>query len=257
MKILIIRHGDPNYAIDSLTEKGVREATLLAKYLKNRDIKAFYLSPLGRAQKTAGYTLEAMNRTGETMDWLREFPAQVRVWEDEGLKKGLPYSWDDGAEDEPRIAWDILPSYVTEHPDLLHPTQWHDSTICKHSQVNERYEDVAAGLDAVLARHGYVRQGVNNYKVEKGNHDTIVFFCHYGVQCVMLAHLFGISPFALWHSTVALPTSVTEINTEEREKGIACFRMSSFGDLSHLALGGEEPAFSARYCECFEDDTIH
>ena len=45
MKILIIRHGDPNYAIDSLTEKGVREATLLAKYLKNRDIKAFYLSP--------------------------------------------------------------------------------------------------------------------------------------------------------------------------------------------------------------------
>ena len=31
MKIIFIRHGDPDYVNDSLTEKGIREAKLLAK----------------------------------------------------------------------------------------------------------------------------------------------------------------------------------------------------------------------------------
>ena len=34
MRILIIRHGDPDYANDTLTEKGHREAKLLAEKLK-------------------------------------------------------------------------------------------------------------------------------------------------------------------------------------------------------------------------------
>jgi probable phosphoglycerate mutase len=33
MRILIIRHGDPYYPTDSLTEKGQREAELLSKKL--------------------------------------------------------------------------------------------------------------------------------------------------------------------------------------------------------------------------------
>lgn len=31
MRILLIRHGDPDYENDTLTEKGCREAELLAK----------------------------------------------------------------------------------------------------------------------------------------------------------------------------------------------------------------------------------
>ena len=34
MKLLLIRHGDPDYTIDSLTEKGHREAQLLAEKMK-------------------------------------------------------------------------------------------------------------------------------------------------------------------------------------------------------------------------------
>ena len=68
MKLMIIRHGDPNYAIDSLTPKGHKEAAALAEYMKNLDVTAFYVSPLGRAQHTADYTLQKMGRTAETMD---------------------------------------------------------------------------------------------------------------------------------------------------------------------------------------------
>ena len=45
--------------------------------------------------------------------------------------------------------------------------------------------------------------------------------------------------------------------TEERRKGIATFRVLSYGDTSHLYIHGEPPAFAARFCECYEDDTRH
>ena len=42
MKILIVRHGDPNYEIDGLTEKGQREVALLADRLGRENITAAY-----------------------------------------------------------------------------------------------------------------------------------------------------------------------------------------------------------------------
>ena len=83
--------------------------------------------------------------------------------------------------------------------------------------------------------------------------DTIALYCHFGVSCVMLSYLWGISPFSLWHSLMMAPTSVTELVTEEREKGKAYFRATRIGDVSHLYAGGEEPAFAGRYCETYDN----
>ncbi len=52
-------------------------------------------------------------------------------------------------------------------------------------------------------------------------------------------------------SDLSAPTGVTTVNTEERRQGIAGFRMSAYGDVSHLYAGGEEPSFAARFCETF------
>jgi len=57
----------------------------------------------------------------------------------------------------------------------------------------------------------------------------------------------------LWHGFCALPTSVTTLVTEERRKGIAYFRMLAFGDISHLYIAGEEPSFSGRFCETYDN----
>jgi len=56
----------------------------------------------------------------------------------------------------------------------------------------------------------------------------------------------------LWHGLCAAPASVTTVVTEERRKGIASFRMSAFGDISHLYAAGREPSFAARFCETFD-----
>lgn len=52
MKLVIVRHGDPDYSIDSLTEKGWKEVEYLSERLAKLDVKEFYVSPLGRARDT-------------------------------------------------------------------------------------------------------------------------------------------------------------------------------------------------------------
>jgi probable phosphoglycerate mutase len=52
MEIWIVRHADPDYENDSITEKGEREAKLLAERLLKQNFAAVYCSPMGRAQKT-------------------------------------------------------------------------------------------------------------------------------------------------------------------------------------------------------------
>ena len=57
MRIIFIRHGDPDYQNDSLTEKGIREAKLLSQRVAAwKDITDIYCSPLGRAKETASYS---------------------------------------------------------------------------------------------------------------------------------------------------------------------------------------------------------
>ena len=77
MRLMIVRHGDPDYSIDSLTPKGWKEAELLADRLCKLDVKAFYVSPLGRAKDTASFTLKRLEREAEEMKWMREFDAQI------------------------------------------------------------------------------------------------------------------------------------------------------------------------------------
>lgn len=240
MKLLIIRHGDPDYEHDSLTEKGRREAELLANRLVNEKIDYYYLSPLGRAQATAEYTLKAKNATGETCPWLREFHAPI-IDENTG---------------EERIPWDQLPACWTAKEDYYSKDLWHTVPAMDRANVIAEAERVYSGIDEILERHGYKREG-NIYRAVTPNRDTIALFCHFGVECVMLGHLLGISPVVLWHGLCAAPTSVTVLTTEERREGIAYFRMNAFGDTGHLYAGGEPPAFAARFCETFDSDERH
>ena len=64
MRLLIIRHGDPDYELDSLTEKGFREVELLSERLVKEKMDQIYVSTMGRAMKTAEPTLEKTGKTG-------------------------------------------------------------------------------------------------------------------------------------------------------------------------------------------------
>lgn len=240
MKILIVRHGEPDYIHDTLTKKGWQEAELLANRLAKLDIKDFYVSPLGRAKDTASLTLQKMGRETEICDWLKEFTPRIHRPDHEGMS----------------CTWDWLPEDWTTHPQFFDAEHWYDDPIMKAGHVKETYLEVTDQFTELLKEHGYVRKK-KVYKVINGNHDTIVLFCHFGVECVLLSCLLNVSPMILWHGFVAAPTSVTTICSEERREGIATFRISAFGDISHLYAGQEQPSFMARYCECYGDKTLH
>ncbi|SHO44301.1 histidine phosphatase family protein [Anaerocolumna xylanovorans] len=236
MKLIIIRHGDPDYSIDSLTEKGWREAKLLSDRIAAMNVKAFYISPLGRAKDTASVTLNKMSREGRVLPWLREFDAPIT----------------DEQTGEERVPWDWLPAEWTKIREYYDKDLWYKTPVMQEGHVFEEARKVHEGLDDLLKEHGYEREG-RLYRAVSPNNDTVVLFCHFGVECVMLEHLLGISPMILWHGFCAAPTSVTTLITEERRKGVAYFRMSSFGDISHLYAAGEEPAFMARFCETYDN----
>lgn len=236
MKLLIIRHADPDYSIDSLTPTGWKEAELLSHRISKLDVKAFYTSPLGRAKDTASLSLKKMNREATVCPWLREFDRAI----------ARPDS------DKLIIPWDWLPADWTAVPEHFDYQKWYTTDIMKDGHVKEEYDWVTSELDKLLAKHGYEREG-NYYHAVNANNDTIVLFCHFGLECVLLSHLLNISPMQLWHGMCAAPSSVTTLVTEERRKGIAYFRMSSFGDISHLYAGGEGPSFAARFCEAYDN----
>ncbi|MCD7834028.1 MAG: histidine phosphatase family protein [Lachnospiraceae bacterium] len=240
MKLILIRHGDPDYTIDSLTEKGWKEAEYLSERIAKLDVRDFYVSPLGRARDTASLTLKRMNRTATECAWLREFAPRINRPD---------------REDSP-VCWDWLPQDWVGDERFYRYDEWYEPSIMSEGKVGEEYRWVTENFDALLAKYGYVRDG-HIYRTEQGNNDTLVFFCHFGVTCVLIGHLIGVSPMALWHGLCSAPTSVSTIVTEERRKGIVSFRMSSFGDTSHLYVKDEPPAFSARFCECWENDERH
>lgn len=260
MRLIFIRHGDPDYSIDSLTKKGWREAKLLSKRVAKWRVDDFYCSPLGRAQDTASLSLKKMRRSAETLDWLKEFYVRVKD----------PF---DGHE---RIPWDLIPSYYYGETKFLDREMWLDTDFMKSGPVAQNYKSVCAGIDSVLARYNFTRDGllyrtdgkilnpnfdkdnlIENYHLQsvKKPYDerTAVFFCHLGVMFAVISHLINCSPLILWQGMYVAPTSVTVLNSEEREQGRAVFRVERLGDTRHLFDGREAISSSGYYAPVLQE----
>lgn len=237
MRLIFIRHAEPDYSIDSLTEKGFREAECLAKRVATWDnITDWYCSPLGRAKDTCHASLDPLGKEAEILPWLKEFYVPIND-PDSGKK---------------RIPWDLMPEYYTNIPVLYDKDNWQNAEIYEGSELKSELEKVNEGLDALLLKYGYKREG-KIYVTEKEHDDTtIVLFCHLGVSYVCLAHLLGISPAILWQTYFVAPSSVTIVTAEERIPHKAGFRIQVMGDTKHLAAAGEPISKSGYFAEVFQ-----
>lgn len=234
MKLMFVRHAEPDYRHDSLTVKGHREAELLSHRLSKLDVKAFYTSPLGRARETARYTLEKVGREAEVLPWLAEY-------------RGKAIDPETGNE---RIPWDYKPSIWMPRKELRDMDAWLEDPLMAQGSVAPIWKETCKGLDALLASHGYVRDR-HIYRVENNQPDTLVLFCHFGIMMACLSHLIGVTPVNLWHGFCTQPSSVTTVITEERVKGEVAWRCMQLGDLSHLYVAGERHSTAALYPECY------
>ena len=237
MKILIIRHAEPDYKNNTLTKKGFKEADLLGKYYKDKQIDYIYCSPLNRAKYTAdGLKKYKPNAPIEYCDFLREIYVGI----------DLPYA-------KNHINWDLRPSYLDSDDRLFNEKEWLNVESFNKQELRDKFEGLKKGVYEILEKHGYKHNG-RYFEVLKPNHDTICFVCHFGLESHLLALLLHTSPIALSNYTVAKPSSVSTLCSEEREKGKAIFRLNEFGNTSHLEYFNEEPSFMARFVECFDDE---
>ena len=237
MKILIIRHGEPDYSVDSLTDKGWREARLLADRLCRMPIDDFYVSPLGRARDTAKPTLERLGKTAQTLNWLEEFRGKYM----------------DPKTGEESYAWDLMPQYWTRCPELYDREGWRQNSVYAHGNSLEVYDETCRGLDALLANYGYTRTH-GYYITEHNSRRTIALFCHFAVAMLMLSHLLGVSPVPLLHGVLLPTSSVTLLQTEERRPGQVVFRCFGIGDTSHLYAAGEPVSYMGLFHEFYGED---
>ena len=245
MRLLFIRHGDPDYASDCLNEIGRNEAKALCALRSSTKMHlgTCYASPLGRAQETAAITLgraipgargaaAAVNCRDilTTLDWLREFPAQVDVNDATLLQDAYYIKTESDGSFKKRIVWDMYPSYFTEHPAYSDYEAWRGTLVALNSDLLPIYDSVISSFDELLAEHGYVRD----------------------------SHLWSLSPFVPLQSFCMPTSSVTEVYTEERQRGIANFRATRIGDTTHLTMAGlrtERLPHSALFTEVYSDFT--
>ena len=236
MRLILIRHGDPDYTIDGLTEKGEREVALLAKRAKGWEVDDVYTSPLGRAKATAAPCLAAWHKEATVLDWLQEFffpDADEHGW--------LP------------IPWDFYPADWTGDDENFCEDKW--LNLPHLAPAGPRYRMTCAALDDFLKGYGYEREG-RMYSVREHSEKTVVCFCHFGISMILLSHLLNISAETLLHGFFLPPTSVTILNTEERRGDEAYFRVERFGDCAHLIAGGEPVSPSGYFTTIFQEKPL-
>ncbi len=235
----MIRHAEPDYSIDSLTPKGRVEAELLSRRLirvaREEEILGMYVSPLGRARETADYTLRPLNREAEILPWLREF-------------RGTGYDPDQKCI---RNCWDLKPRTWHAHPLLGDPDHFLEDPLYMQGNVAEIWRETREGVDELLRRHGYHRDGPV-YRCDHNTKGVIMLFCHFAIGMAVMACLTRMSPVPLWQNTLMVPSSVTTLITEERVQGEVSFRCVQLGDISHLYAAGERWSTAGLFPECYD-----
>ena len=236
MRLILIRHGDPDYANDTLTEKGEREARLLAGRISGWKMDEIYCSPLGRAKKTAQLALGKRFKETVILDWMQEFTGRIT----------------DPESDRKRIPWDLMPGFWTGEERFYGKDSWGEPDLMRDGGVEVIYQDVCQKLDLFLEDHGYRREGRLYRTDERAADQNIVIFAHMGINLVFMSHLLGISPVLLWQGFFLSTTSVTVLGTDERVKGQVYFRCQASGSTTHLYDGGEPVSRAGYFTEPFQ-----
>ena len=177
MLLYLIRHGEPDYAKDDLTDTGVRQAELLAQRLKDDGLEEIWSSPLGRAQRTAQISSEVLKLPVQTLECMRE------------IKWGSADGNQIFADGHP---WDISDEMAHQGMDLT-STDWQTNCFFINNLAVSSVNAVESGIDEWLSEFGYKRQGLYyGHDVEEDDHKTVALFCHGGSSSAAIAHMMNL-----------------------------------------------------------------
>ena len=225
MILYVVRHGDPDYAVDSLTPLGRRQAEAVGRRLAAARVDRVFSSPLGRARATAQPLCELLHREPAILDWV----AEDHAWKDIAVPVGA------GRDD---FVYNAFPGRTFKTDALLNasPEVFEADPAAHGAHVTRGLARVGAGSDRLLAELGYERISRAVYRAAPGSDERIAVFCHEGAGMLWMSWLLGLSPHLFWsgfsftHSAVSIfqfPVS-----------GEDCARCLALCDTSHLYAEG-------------------
>ena len=216
MRIIFVRHGEPDYAHDCLTEMGRLQAVDAAERLRNEGIEEIFSSPQGRAAETAAATADLLKRPVQTLDYMRELH-----W---GSIDGTPLPSDGHP-------WDLADLMAEEGWDLTNPG-WREHPYFKNNQVTANADMVAEKTDEWLRSLGYEREGAFYRCVRPDNRQkTVALFSHGGSSAAAIGHILNLPfPYAcgLFHLEF---TGITIIRLDRNpgSRRLPCLELANDG----------------------------
>ncbi len=215
MRFLMIRHGEPDYALDCLTDTGKRQAAAAAERLAGEGISAIYASTNGRAMETAGFTAALLRLPVVPLEYMREI-----TWGGEGIPdNGHPWTLADRMID--REGYDFYTSDWRKHPYFA------------SNQALKLYDTIAGNIDTLLLKHGY-RHEKGRFLCKTDRQETVALFSHGGSGACILSHLLSL-PFPYVAAVLQFDfTSVTMLDFPVRPGQWVHPLMALFNDAAHI-----------------------
>ncbi len=217
MRIILVRHGHPDYVNDCLTALGRRHAAAAAQRLKDEGIQKIFSSTCGRALETARHTADLLGLPVEGCDCFREIN-----W---GSADGQPLAHDGHP-------WDTADAMVAQGQSLLAP-DWALQPPFDRNRVVEHTRQIAQAADAWMLRLGYRREGLY-YRTQAHPWHTVALFGHGGETAALLSHLFNL-PFPFCCSGLGPDyTGIIVITLPDASQGLVAPRLDLVNDCRHI-----------------------
>lgn len=214
MRIIFVRHGEPDYEKDCLTDRGQRQAEAAAERLVGEGITEIYASPMGRAAQTAACTAKRLGLPVQTLDFMHE------------ISWGGP---DTPAEGHP---WTVGDWMISRDDFDFYHADWRQHPAFKNNVAVQYLDAIGARFDAFLRGRGYRHEGTRFF-CETDRQNTIAVFSHGGSGACVLAHLLAL-PFP--YVCTVLPyefTSVSILEFPVRQGEYVHPRIELFNDAAH------------------------
>ncbi len=198
MLLYYVRHGDPIYSPDSLTDLGHRQAEAVAKRLAVHGIHEIYASTSHRAIQTATPLSQIIKKEITQLDWCNE----GHVWNEFTCTVGDVTHWVFGFEEKRKLL---------NSPEVLSlGNKWYEHPAFDE-KMGKGTERVNRETDAFLESLGYAHNRQSNtYLPIAPNDKRIALFAHQGFGLAFLSSLLDIpyplftTHFDLSHSSVTV-----------------------------------------------------
>ncbi|MBO4623320.1 MAG: histidine phosphatase family protein [Bacilli bacterium] len=224
MLLYYIRHAEPIYNPDSITEFGKKQAKSLGKRLFEEGIEEIYASSCNRAVQTALPACKLLGLKCNKLDFARE----DKVWEDMSLSfNGEHANW---CFEYPDIVKMFLDPEVVKLGD-----SWYDHPMFKGYKFKDGLKRVDREVDLFFKELGYIHdRSKKEYIVEKSNDKRIAFVAHSGFGMAFFSSVLDI-PYNLFsaHHKQMGTTHISLIEFKE-EDGRCIPRLVSYSDGAHL-----------------------